>query len=127
MPKHHTSEVAPWTLVDEAIAQVRTWLTAAEEIKPDASAQQLAGVLQDPHGLDFTVGFVDRVIRPEDHAAAAHALAGIADDVPEFLPWYLQAAVRTGGKLAQYAPGVVVPAAQRSEEHTSELQSRGHL
>jgi len=122
MPKHHTSEVAPWTLVDEAIAQVRTWLTAAEEIKPDASAQQLAGVLQDPHGLDFTVGFVDRVIRPEDHAAAAHALAGIADDVPEFLPWYLQAAVRTGGKLAQYAPGVVVPAAQ------SALRSMvGHL
>src|SRR5699024_7555821 len=80
--------------------------------KPDASAQQLAGVLKDPDGLDFTVGFVDRVVRPEDTAAAAEALADIADDVPAFLPWYLQTAVRAGGKLAKFAPGIVVPAAQ---------------
>ena len=111
-PAHATSEITPWQLGDQAIEQVRTWLAQAANIKPDASAQQLAGVLKDPNGLDFTVGFVDRVVRPEDHHAAASALAHIAYDVPAFLPWYLQSAVRTGGKLAEVAPGVVVPAAQ---------------
>lgn len=109
-PRH--AETAPWHLGDAAIAQVRTWLAAAADVKPDASAQQLAGVLKDPAGLDFTVGFVDRVVRPEDNAAAAEALAHIADDVPKFLPWYLQTAVRAGGKVAKIAPGLVVPAAQ---------------
>src|SRR5699024_10841892 len=111
-PAHATSEITPWQLDDQAIEQVRSWLAQSANIKPDASAQQLAGVLKDPNGLNFTVGFVDRVVRPEDHHAAASALAHIAYDVPAFLPWYLQSAVRTGGKLAEVAPGVVVPAAQ---------------
>jgi len=110
--QHRHHEVMPWQLGDAAIAQVRTWLQAAAETTPDASAQQLAGVLKDPGGLAFTVGFVDRVVRPEDNAAAADALTHIADDVPKFLPWYLQAAVRAGGTFAKLAPGVVIPAAQ---------------
>ncbi len=110
--KHHTSDIAPWQLDEQAVEQVRTWLARAADIKPDASAQQLAGVLRDPNGLGFTVGFVDRVIRPEDHTAAAQALAGIAQNVPGFLPWYLQTAVRAGGKLAPIAPAAVVPTAQ---------------
>ncbi|WP_343959125.1 bifunctional proline dehydrogenase/L-glutamate gamma-semialdehyde dehydrogenase [Yaniella flava] len=109
---HRPADIAPWQLGDAAIEQVRTWLAAAARIEPDASAQQLAGVLKDPAGLDFTVRFVDRVVRPEDAGAAAEALADIADDVPEFLPWYLQTAVRAGGKLGKLAPGVVVPAAR---------------
>lgn len=111
-PSHASADIRPWQLADEAIAQVRRWLARAADIKPDRSAQQLAGVLKDPRGLEFTVGFVDRVVRPEDHAAAAQALASIAEDVPGFLPWYLQTAVRAGGKLAPVAPGVVVPTAQ---------------
>lgn len=107
-----SSAVRPWHLTQEAIAQVRTWLARAADIQPDRAAQQLAAVLQDPEGLEFTVDFVDRVVRPEDSAAAARALAAIADDVPDFLPWYLQAAVRAGGKLGSLMPGVVVPAAQ---------------
>ena len=107
-----TPAVRPWHLTDDAIAQVETWLARAAQIQPDRSAQQLAGVLKDPKGLEFTVGFVDRVVRPEDHTAAAHALASIAEDVPGFLPWHVQAAVRAGGKLARVAPGVVVPAAR---------------
>ena len=109
---HRPTDIAPWQLGDAAIEQVRTWLATAADIAPDASAQQLAGVLKDPAGLDFTVGFVDRVVRPEDAAAAADALTHIADDVPDFLPWYLQTAVRAGGKLGKIAPGVVVPAAR---------------
>ncbi|GAA4108909.1 bifunctional proline dehydrogenase/L-glutamate gamma-semialdehyde dehydrogenase [Enteractinococcus coprophilus] len=108
----HTSDIAPWQLDDQAIQQVRTWLARATNITPDASAQQLAGVLKDPHGLGFTVGFVDRVIRPEDNATAGQALAGIAQNVPDFLPWYLQTAVKAGGKLARIAPDAIVPTAQ---------------
>lgn len=109
---HQTSDIAPWQLDEQAIQQVRTWLLRAANIKPDASAQQLAGVLKDPNGLGFTVGFVDRVIRPEDNIAAAHALANIAEHVPSFLPWYLQTAVKAGGKLARFAPDAIVPTAQ---------------
>ena len=58
-------------LATEAVALVRHWLTEAAKVPVDASAQQLAGVLKDPNGLEFTVGFVDGVVRPEDLNVAA--------------------------------------------------------
>ncbi|HEY0374320.1 MAG TPA: proline dehydrogenase family protein [Amnibacterium sp.] len=91
---------------------VRTWLARAAAEKPDASAARLAGVLRDPKGLGFTVGFVDGVVRPEDLRAAAKRLAAIAPDVPSFLPLPLKLAVRVGGLLAPVLPGIVVPAAR---------------
>ncbi|PPF43794.1 1-pyrroline-5-carboxylate dehydrogenase [Pseudoclavibacter sp. AY1F1] len=100
-------------LAPEAIALVRRWLTEAAEIPVDASAAQLAGVLKDPQGLDFTVGFVDGVVRPEDLKVAARKLSSIADKVPGFLPWYMKSAVRVGGVVAPALPGVVVPAARK--------------
>ncbi|MEO6530515.1 MAG: hypothetical protein ABIN10_00610, partial [Specibacter sp.] len=48
-------------LAQETIALVRHWLTEAATFPADVSAQRLAGVLKDPNGLDFTVGFVDGV------------------------------------------------------------------
>lgn len=102
----------PWDLADESVAQVRTWLSAAAKIPTDISATRLAGVLKDPKGLDFTVGFVDRVVRPEDLHVAAQALRELAPGVPTFLPWYLKAAVRVGGAMAPILPGIVVPAAR---------------
>src|SRR5687767_11082081 len=83
-------------LSDEVIATVRRWLAESAEITPDASAQRLAGVLKDPRGLPFTVGFVDKVIRPEDPRVAASAFAELAKDVPTFLPLHLRTAVRLG-------------------------------
>src|SRR5699024_3982913 len=77
--------------------------------KPDASAQQLAGVLQDPNGLDFTVGFVDRGIRPEANATAAEALSHIADEASQCSPLHLQTAIRAGGRGANLPAGVVAP------------------
>ncbi|MCU1473444.1 proline dehydrogenase family protein [Amnibacterium sp.] len=91
---------------------VRSWLARAAAEKPDASAARLAGVLRDPKGLGFTVGFVDGVVRPEDLRAAAKRLAAIAPDVPSFLPLPLKLAVRLGGLLAPVLPGIVVPAAR---------------
>ncbi|MHC5558734.1 bifunctional proline dehydrogenase/L-glutamate gamma-semialdehyde dehydrogenase [Kocuria sp. U4B] len=104
----------PDALPEQAIALVRKWLTEAEQFPVDASGEQLAGVLKDPSGLEFTVGFVDGVIRPEDIKVAARNLARLAPKVPAFLPWYLRAAVRTGGALAPAAPQVVIPAARKA-------------
>lgn len=100
-------------LAQEAIALVRHWLTEASKIPVDVSAQRLAGVLKDPNGLDFTVGFVDGVIRPEDLSVAGRKLAELAPKVPKFLPWYMRSAVRVGGVMAPILPQVVIPIARR--------------
>ncbi|GAB3270047.1 bifunctional proline dehydrogenase/L-glutamate gamma-semialdehyde dehydrogenase [Arthrobacter pigmenti] len=70
-------------------------------------------MLKDPNGLDFTVGFVDGVIRPEDARVAARNLSRVAPKVPAFLPWYMRSAVRVGGVVAPMLPHVVIPVAQR--------------
>ncbi|MET1020840.1 MAG: bifunctional proline dehydrogenase/L-glutamate gamma-semialdehyde dehydrogenase [Arthrobacter sp.] len=100
-------------LAEDTIGLVRHWLTEAAKVPVDASAQQLAGVLKDPNGLDFTVGFVDGVVRPEDLQVAARNLAALAPKVPAFLPWYRRSAVRLGGTLAPVLPQVVIPIARR--------------
>src|SRR6476659_7173465 len=100
-------------LADDAIALVRHCLTEAGRVPVDASAQQLAGVLKDPNGLDFTVGFVDGVVRPEDLQVAARNLAALAPKVPAFLPWYMRSAVRLSGPMAPVLPQVVIPVARR--------------
>ncbi|PPF65883.1 1-pyrroline-5-carboxylate dehydrogenase [Rathayibacter tritici] len=100
-------------LVDDSVALVRRWLREASAIPTDASGAQLAGVLKDPSGLDFTVGFVDGVVRPEDTRVAAAALKAIAGGVPGFLPAPMRAAVALGGVMAPLLPDVVVPIARR--------------
>ncbi|QCB96240.1 aldehyde dehydrogenase family protein [Arthrobacter sp. PAMC25564] len=100
-------------LAEETVALVRHWLTEAAKVPVDASAEQLAGVLKDPNGLDFTVGFVDGVVRPEDLNVAARNLAALAPKVPAFLPWYMRSAVRLGGTMAPVLPQLVIPAARR--------------
>jgi len=99
---------------DEVDALVRRWVDEAAAGRVDPAARRLADLLRDPAGLAFTVGFVDRVVRPEDDRASAHSLREIAHGVPAFLPWHLRAAVRAGGLLAPVAPGVVVPIARRA-------------
>ncbi|WP_171027528.1 bifunctional proline dehydrogenase/L-glutamate gamma-semialdehyde dehydrogenase [Pseudarthrobacter sp. NamE2] len=100
-------------LASEAVALVRHWLTEAAKVPVDASAEQLAGVLKDPNGLDFTVGFVDGVVRPEDLNVAARNLAKLAPKVPAFLPWYMRSAVALGGTMAPAMPQVVIPIARK--------------
>ncbi|MDJ0312842.1 bifunctional proline dehydrogenase/L-glutamate gamma-semialdehyde dehydrogenase [Arthrobacter sp. H35-D1] len=100
-------------LVEETIALVRHWLSEAGKFPADVSAQRLAGVLKDPNGLAFTVGFVDGVVRPEDVAVAGRNLAALASKVPAFLPWYMRGAVRLGGIMAPRLPRLVIPIARR--------------
>jgi RHH-type transcriptional regulator, proline utilization regulon repressor / proline dehydrogenase / delta 1-pyrroline-5-carboxylate dehydrogenase len=99
--------------VERATALVRAWLAQSEQIRAEPAARRLAAVLGDPSGLDFTVGFVDGVIRPEDPRVAAQALAKLARQPPSFLSPPLRMALGAGGALAPVMPKLVVPAAQR--------------
>ncbi len=115
--RRHTIEGMPSPSIadctDDAVALVRRWLAASAGTKPDPGAARLAEVLRDEQGLDFTRGFVDRVVRPEDPRVAARNLERISQDVPEFLAWYLRGAVTFGGGVAAMAPWAVVPTARR--------------
>jgi RHH-type transcriptional regulator, proline utilization regulon repressor / proline dehydrogenase / delta 1-pyrroline-5-carboxylate dehydrogenase len=92
-------------LIPEVVDTVRRWLATSATLPVDGSAARLAGVLDDPRGLRFTVGFVDGVIRPEDPRVAARAFAELARDVPSSLPWHLRTAIRLGARA-----GLAVPA-----------------
>ena len=98
-------------LIEEIEAQVNVWLAARKPVHP--SAKRLASVLKDPHGLEFTVGFVDRVIRPEDINVAARALRELVSITPAFLPWRQKAALRAGAVLSLVAPWLVIPVARK--------------
>jgi RHH-type proline utilization regulon transcriptional repressor/proline dehydrogenase/delta 1-pyrroline-5-carboxylate dehydrogenase len=101
------------TLTDNAIELARRWVAESAGVEVDASAARLAGVLKDPNGLPFTIGFVDGVMRPESLSAAASNLSRVAPLVPRFLPWYLRGAVQLGGAVAPVLPSPVVPIARR--------------
>lgn len=51
-------------LMIEVESLVGAWLAEAAQQPVAPAARRLADVLRDPAGLGFTVGFVDRVIRP---------------------------------------------------------------
>jgi RHH-type proline utilization regulon transcriptional repressor/proline dehydrogenase/delta 1-pyrroline-5-carboxylate dehydrogenase len=99
-------------LAEETIATVRRWLSESADIPVDPSGARLAGVLKDPVGLDFTLGFVDKVVRPEDLRVAARNLERIAHTIPTFLPWYMRAAIAVGGGFATLFPWPIVPIAR---------------
>ncbi|MBC7443377.1 MAG: bifunctional proline dehydrogenase/L-glutamate gamma-semialdehyde dehydrogenase [Ramlibacter sp.] len=100
-------------LSDEVVALVQKWLAESATIPADVSAERLAGVLKDPNGLDFTVGFVDGVMRPEDLMVAGYNLQKIARKAPGFLPSYMRGAIGLGGVLGPVLPWVVIPAARK--------------
>lgn len=108
-----SATVRPQDLADETIALVQRWLAEAANEPVDPAAENLAGVLRDENGLDFTVGFVDGVVRPEDHAAAARKLAQLTPLTPKFLPAPMRGAIKLGGTVGPVAPGVVVPIARK--------------
>ncbi|WP_188680434.1 proline dehydrogenase family protein [Subtercola lobariae] len=97
----------------EAVALVRRWLAESEGAPVEQSAARLAGVLKDPNGLAFTVGFVDGVARPEDTVVAGKNLEQLAALTPAFLPPQLRAAIKVGAALGEALPWVVVPTSKR--------------
>ncbi|WP_290655170.1 bifunctional proline dehydrogenase/L-glutamate gamma-semialdehyde dehydrogenase, partial [Kocuria sp.] len=117
----------PHALADPAVDLVRTWLLRAQEnqrknTQKNPAEDRLAAVLQDPNGLEFTVGFVDRVVRTEDTKAAAKALQDIAKLTPQSMPAADRAQIQAGTVLSGVLPSVVVPAAR-----TRLRQMVGHM
>ncbi|MHB1234563.1 MAG: proline dehydrogenase family protein, partial [Microbacteriaceae bacterium] len=100
-------------LAEEAVAQVRRWLAAGAEIPANRSAARLAAVLKDPDGLAFTIGFVDKVVRPEDLRVAGRNLRAVTERIPRFLPWHLRSAIRLGGLFGPLLPALVIPISRR--------------
>ncbi|TFC05184.1 aldehyde dehydrogenase family protein [Cryobacterium adonitolivorans] len=97
----------------EVVNLVTKWLADSAAIPADVSAERLAGVLKDPNGLDFTVGFVDGVMRPEDVMVAGYNLQRVAKLAPAFLPPVLRGAIGVGGVMGPVLPWVVIPAARK--------------
>ena len=105
-------------LVEPAVGLVAAWLGRADEATTTAErrvAEQLRGVIEDEAGVSFAMKFVDRVIRPEDHAVAAHQLAQLVDgqELPGFLSSIDRVLLRVGARLAPVLPGIVMPLAVR--------------
>jgi len=95
------------------IEQVQHWVLTASQQKNSQAANRLSGLLQDPNGLDFTVGFVDGVIRPESLRVAAKNLYRLRKITPKFLPWILRVLVSIGANLARPFPWIVIPIARK--------------
>ncbi len=99
-------------LASDSVELARNWAQRGAATGASDSAKLLADVLKDQSGLDFTIGFVDRVVRPEDLRVSAHSLSLLAKRTPSFLPWYMGVAVRIGGIAAPILPWPVVPIAR---------------
>lgn len=92
---------------------VREWISVAGTQKPNKSSRRLSGLLADPNGLAFAVGFIDGVIRPEDLRVAATNLYQIRGLTPKFLPLGLRMLLSLGANLAPLFPSIVVPIARK--------------
>lgn len=97
----------------EAVELARRWVIESADQPVDYAARLLSGVLAHPDGLEFTVRFVDGVIRPQDLNVAARTLARLARRDLSFLPPYFAAALKAAGPTAVAAPEIVVPATRR--------------
>ena len=105
-------------LVDEAIELVGRWLAASRETETRAersTIRSLHRMIEDPEGLLFTMGFVDRVARPDSNDAAAYQLASLVRSLrtPRFLSSVDRLLLRAGALVGPHLPGVVVPLALR--------------
>lgn len=99
--------------IDGAIEQASEWTTASQSYSNSRAALLLADALHHEEGLDFTVSFVDGVIRPEDPAVATKNLSALSKREFGFLPPYLAAPMKIGGSAAPFAPKLAQAAAKK--------------
>ncbi|MEJ7633482.1 bifunctional proline dehydrogenase/L-glutamate gamma-semialdehyde dehydrogenase [Aeromicrobium sp.] len=104
------------TLAERSVDLVRAWIDPkrAPKRRTDASAARLATLLKDRQGLEFTIGFVDRVVRPDDHRVAARNLRTLARHTPSFLPATQRLLLKLGAVAAVLFPKLVVSMARRT-------------
>ena len=105
-------------LAEEAVTLVGGWLEAANALETPAerkSVRQMAGVVADPDGMKFTMRFVDRVVRPENHRVAAQQLSALVaqERLPDFLSPLDRGLLKVGARLAPRLPGIVMPLANQ--------------
>jgi len=112
-PLHNSSDVE--AVVTKAIHRAEQWLEIEET---SASTKQLADMVHDPDGVEFTFAFVDRVARPEDNHVSAKEFAKIAnpfkrtDPVPGFMSLVDSILVTAGSIAAPLLPNIVMPIAR---------------
>ena len=100
-------------IADKAVEQAKAWTEAARAYPNSRAALLLADALHHPEGLEYTVSFVDGVIRPEDPKVAADNLRDLAARNVEFLPPYLSLPAVMGGKLAPAVPQIAANVAEK--------------
>lgn len=100
-------------IIDRAVARARQWNEDAQAYPTARAAKLLSQVLDHEGGLDYTVNFVDGVIRPEDHSVAARNLKHLSKRDSDFLPPYLAAPANIGGRIAPLVPSLASVAARR--------------
>ena len=101
------------SVASEAIHLVEQWLDAAHKEGARSPAEKrLAKILKDPAGLDWTLKFVDRVIRPTDRKVAAAELARLSKKLPKSLSPLDRLTIAIGGLLAKPFSFIVIPTAK---------------
>ncbi len=101
--------MADASLSDRSIERVRAWVSATP-----VEASPLTELIRDPAGLDFTVQFIDRVIRPEDAQTAATQLRKLRRQAPAFLTGWQRLALWSGALTSRVAPQLVRRQATRT-------------
>ncbi|WP_182354137.1 proline dehydrogenase family protein [Flaviflexus huanghaiensis] len=100
-------------IVTRSIAKAQEWSDNAQKYSTPYASRLLSRVLDHPGGLDYTVTFVDGVIRPEDSKVVSDNLSNISSKDASFLPPYLGVLTKGGGKLAPLLPKVADEIAQK--------------
>ena len=62
------------SLIEKAVDQAKRWIDGSRAYPASRAATLLAETLHHEDGLDYTVSFVDGVIRPEDPKVASDNL-----------------------------------------------------
>lgn len=109
---HIPSLAAKDEISKAVVEQVQQWVLSSSQQRGSRSAKRLSGLLQDPTGLEFAVGFVDGVIRPEDKNVAAKNLYALRKITPKFLPLPLRMLLSLGANLAPLFAWIVIPIAR---------------
>lgn len=110
-------------VVDAAVTRADRWLRTSRGPRPTevgrreaAATSSLAALLHDPNGVEFTMGFVDQVARPEDDRVAAKALRRLVSptdgSTAAFMGGVDSALLRVGTVAAGIAPSIAMPVAR---------------
>ncbi len=125
LPPSGAADAPDASVVDAAVARAQRWLLASRGPRPAevgrreaAATSSLAALLHDPSGVEFTMGFVDRVARPEDDRVAAKALRRLVSPASggapgrAFMSPVDAALLRAGTVAAGVAPSIAMPVAR---------------